>query len=482
MRNIFTYLLLLTSLAAIAEDKSSQLDQLMLRYHDLEQFSGVALVIESGSTVLRDGYGLANIDWQIENTPETRFAVGSMTKSFTSLVIMQLVEQGKLDLDATISDYLLAYRPDTGSEITLRHLLTHTDGVPNYIKDTYFWQSNESGAPHTTAEFIARFCSGDLEFVPGSQYRYGNAGYSILGAIIEEVTGKRYGEAVAQQVTRPLHMQNTGQVRDDIVLEKRAIGYEVAIDGYRPAAPVYKPLFAAGSMYSTVDDLVLYDRALYDDKLISEAGKKALFESRDGAVDGTFAYGWTVSELSLGGAIESKRYIATSGQINGFNAIMVRIPDDEHLIILLNNTGETELSAMAENVLRILYGLAPNDVKPRLRDAFYQKLQRDSVDVAISFYRQQREEHPQDYIYFPWPLRILAGQLMSDGRFDAAIALLDLNLESNPYDARSFVRLGDAHLRADDVTTAIEYFRKALSMNSSNAYATNMLQRLETRK
>ena len=275
-------------------------------------------------------------------------------------------------------------------------------------------------------------------------------------------------------------MQNTGQVRDDIVLEKRAIGYEVAIDGFRPAAPVYKPLFAAGSMYSTVDDLVLYDRALYDDKLISEAGKKALFESREGAVDGTFAYGWTVSELSLGDAIESKRYIATSGQINGFNAIMLRIPDDEHLIILLNNTGETELSAMAENVLRILYGLAPNDVKPRLRDAFYQKLQRDSMAVAISFYRQQREEHPQDYIYFPWPLRILAGQLMSDGRFDDAIAILELNLETNPYDARSFVRLGDAYLRADDVTTAVEYFRKALSMNSSNAYATNMLQRLES--
>lgn len=478
MRIIFPCLLLLTSAVATAENKSSQLDQLMQRYHDLEQFNGVALVIDGGSTVLRGGYGLANFDWQVRNTPETRFAIGSVTKSFTALVIMQLVEQGKLDLDATISDYLPAYRLDTGSEITLRQLLTHTDGIPNYTKDTYFWQSNENGVPYTTSEFIARFCSGDAEFVPGSQYRYGNAGYSILGAIIEKVTGKRYSETVAQQVLQPLHMQSTGQLRYDTVLDKRATGYEIAIDGYRLAAPVQKPLFAAGSMYATVDDLVLYDRALHYDSLISVASKKVLFETRHGAVDGTFAYGWTIGQSTLGGAIESRRYVSTNGQINGFNAIMVRIPADEHLIILLNNIGETDLSSMVENIIRVLYDLKPNDVQPRIRDVFFRKLQRDSLAAAISFYREQREEHPRDYIFFPWPLRILAGQLMSDGRYDDAIAILELNLESNPNDAKSFEALGDAYLRADDVVNAIENFRKALSQDGSNVYATNMLQRL----
>ena len=101
-------------------------------------------------------------------------------------------------------------------------LLTHTDGLPNYTKDTYFWQSSENGAPYTTSQFITRFCSGDAEFEPGSQYRYGNAGYSILGAIIEQVTDESYADAVDRQVLQPLHMQNTGQVRNDTVLDRRA--------------------------------------------------------------------------------------------------------------------------------------------------------------------------------------------------------------------------------------------------------------------
>lgn len=455
MRIFFTCLLLLVPVFAAAEDKSSQLDQLVQQYHDLEHFNGAVLVVGNGSEILRKGYGFANFDWRIENTPETRFAIGSVTKSFTALATLQLAELGKLDLDATISEYLPEYRKDIGSIVTVRHLLTHTDGIPNYTSDTSFWQSYENGVPYSTTEFIARFCSGDTEFTPGSQYRYGNAGFSILGAIIEKLTGKTFGETVARQILQPLHMQNTGQVRNDLVIDKRAIGYEVSIDGYRPAAPVHKPFFAAANMYTTVDDLVLYDRALSSDSPISEFARNALFESREGAVDGTFAYGWSVGELNLDEGIESKRYVSTNGEINGFNATMVRIPEDDHLIILLNNTGETGLASMAENIMRVLYELAPNDVDRRLRDRFYRMLQRDSFDAAIEFYREQREIKPRDYLYFPWPLRILAGQLMSDGRYDDAISVLELNLETNPGDVRSIERLAEASLRSGNTAPKI---------------------------
>ena len=185
VRTFLTCLQLFVSGFTAADDRSSQLDQLMQQYHDLGQFNGSVLVVGNGSEILRKGYGLANFDWQIENTPETRFAVGSITKSFTALVAVQLAESGTLDLDATISEYLPKYRKDTGSIVTIRHLLTHTDGIPNYTNDTSFWQSYENGVPYSTAEFIARYCSGDTEFAPGSTYRYGNAGFSILGSIID---------------------------------------------------------------------------------------------------------------------------------------------------------------------------------------------------------------------------------------------------------------------------------------------------------
>ncbi|MGI9202919.1 MAG: serine hydrolase [Woeseiaceae bacterium] len=470
---------LIASASALADDTSSQLDQLMHRYSDLGQFNGVALVVDGGSTVLRKGYGSANLEWQVENTPETRFLVGSVTKSFTALVIMQLAERGALELDAPIVDYLPAYREDTGSAITIRHLLTHTDGIPNYTKNTYFWQSNSNGVPITTAEFVAQYCSGDVEFAPGSQYRYGNSGYSVLGAIIERVTGKPYDEVVAQQILQPLGMQNTGQYRDDTVLDSRATGYEIAIDGFRHAAPIPKPFFAAGSMYSTVDDLVRYDRALQGAVLISDAGRKMMFDSRDGAVAGTFAFGWSVGEATLGGAIPGRQYIATNGQINGFNAIVVRIPRDEHLIILLNNTGETDLFSMTDNIMRVIYGLAANKVESRLRDVFFQKLREASLDAALAFYRERRDDHSTDYLYFPWPMRILAGQLMSDGRYDDAISILNLNLETNPNDAKSFEALGDAYSRVGDVKTANANYRRALLLDNLNAYAADKLANQE---
>ncbi len=478
MRIFLSCLLFLIPVLGAADEKSSQLDNLMRRYHELGQFNGVALVVNAGSTDLREGYGLANREWQIENTPETRFLIGSVTKSFTALVVTQLAEQGKLNLDATVSDYLPEYRKDTGSRITLRHLLTHTDGIPNYTADTYFWQSYENDVPYPTSEFIARYCSGDLEFEPGSQDRYGNAGYSILGAIIERVTGKSYRDVVARQVLQPLNMNDTGQYRVGANLEKRATGYEVAIDGYRTAAPIYKPFFAAGSMYATVDDLVLYDQALYGNDVITAGNIRMLFELREGAVDDSFAYGWNVGELTLDGAIESRRYMATNGEINGFNAVMVRLPDDKHLAILLNNTGETDLFAIATNIIRVLYDLAPIDPVPRLRDVFYRKLQEDSLEVAIAFYREQRENSPRDYIFFPWPMRILAGQLIRGGRYDDAIALLLLNLETNPNDARSFVILAQAQMHAGQVTAAIDSFRTVLLLDEGNTFAADMLQRL----
>ena len=170
--------------------------------------------------------------------------------------------------------------------------------------------------------------------------------------------------------------------------------------------------------------------------------------------------------------------MATNGEINGFNAVMVRLPDDKHLAILLNNTGETDLFAIATNIIRVLYDLAPIDPAPRLRDVFYRKLQEDSLEVAIAFYREQRENSPRDYIFFPWPMRILAGQLIRGGRYDDAIALLLLNLETNPNDARSFVILAQAQMHAGQVTAAIDSLRTVLLLDEGNTFAADMLQRL----
>lgn len=428
---------MLLTVYAAADEGTLVLDELMREYQALGQFNGVVLVSDGDETLLREGYGYANMEWQVPNTPAARFSIGSVTKALTAMIVAQLIEERLLHVDDEVSKHLGWYRPDTGNEITIGHLLTHQDGLPNYTRDPDYWQSYEDGVPYPTRKYIEKYCSGDLEFQPGSEYRYGNAGYSVLGAIIEAVTGKRYADVAAERILAPFGMSASGIHPHYQLIESRAEGYQVAIDGYRRAAPIHKPFFAAGSAYSTVDDLDRYLRALDNDELVSYNVRRFLFEERTGAVEGSFAYGWSVGRSTLNDNVDAGRFVATNGEVNGFNALAIRLVDDDKNLILLNNTGEVELFDIATNILRVLYRLPHDEPAPRVRDRFYGLLHAEGLGAALQFYREQREQHPQDYIYRRWPLRILAGQLMADGRLDDAESVLRLNLETHPGDAQS---------------------------------------------
>ncbi len=466
-----------------AEDGNvdARIDELMRRYHALDQFNGTVLVASNDETVLAHGYGPANREWDVPNDTDTKFHIGSVTKSFTTVLIMQLIAEGEFAADTPIGDILPYYRKDTGARVTVEHLLTHTDGIPNYTASTEFWQSYENGVPYSTPEFVRRYCSGDLEFAPGADYRYGNSGYSILGAIIEEVTGQDYGHVLEQRILSPLGMHDTGEARAGVVSERRASGYEIGVDGYRPAQPVHKPLFAAGSIVSTVEDLLRYDRALYTDDILDARSKRIVFERRDGASQGRFAYGWNVGEMRLPGDGGRVRFHSTNGEINGFNAALIRLIDDGYFITLLNNSGETDLFEMISGIVSLLYGGTAAEPAPRVRDRFYRLIRERSLADAVAYYREQKELVPDDYLFFPWPLRILASQMLQDGNVDAAITLYRLNIDTHGRDAKSYEGLAEAFVRKGDTEAAIENLELSLQLNGENAYAAELLDRLRRR-
>src|SRR5260370_30236552 len=182
-------LIFFVALPALASNHTERIDALISAYNKLRQFNGSALVAEKGSVILEKGYGLANMEWQIPNTPDTKFRVGSITKQFSSMVVMQLVSEGKIKLDEKITTYLPDYRKDTGDKVTVRNLLTHTSGIPSYTSIPGFFQ-NQSRDPYTVADFVKKYTMGDLEFEPGSKFSYDNSGYFLLCAIIERVSGK----------------------------------------------------------------------------------------------------------------------------------------------------------------------------------------------------------------------------------------------------------------------------------------------------
>lgn len=421
--------LLLLSVTATANDRTESLDELLTSYHELGQFNGVALVAESEAVLLRRGYGFADKQDGRANEPDARFLVGSISKTFTANLVFQYVDEGILDLNKTISDYLPYYRRDTGSRITVQHLLAHTDGLSNYTNNPEFWRPYNEGEPSSTRDFVQTYCSSDLQFVPGSEYRYGNAGYSILAAIIEEVSGKPFADALESRILRPLGMQDSGDTSVAMPSERLARGYQIGPDGYRLADPIYKPFIAAASMYTTVDDLFTYVESIDHEALI-----RRVLEAN---ADGTFTYGWTVSDYKPQPTAQSVRVLSTNGEVNGYNALLIRSIESRRTVILLNNTGEADLFAIATNVLQLLNGESAEQPVPRTRDGFYLALQEQGVDAAIRYYREQRDNDPGDYIYFRWPLRILATQLTNDDRREDAIKVLRLNLESHPDDAQS---------------------------------------------
>ncbi|HEY8920145.1 MAG TPA: serine hydrolase [Chitinophaga sp.] len=357
LRSTTTFLCLLCiTIASCAQSPAvkspaEKIRQLLDKYNSYKLFNGAALVAKDGKVIYKGGVGYANFEWEIRNTPDTRFRLGSITKQFTAMLILQLAEQGKLKLDGHISDYLPYYPKANGEKVTIYNLLTHTSGIPNYTGLPDFF-SRLARNPSTPKEFIPVFSELPLEFTPGSDYKYSNSGYFVLGAIIEEVTGQPYASVLQERILTPLHMNNTGYDKAAPIIKKRAAGYERNGDSFVNTAYIDMDVpYAAGSMYSTVEDLYLWDQALYTNRLLNAASKTTYFTP---FLKG-YACGWMTGPVTLGNTKDTLSSIAHGGGINGFNTIIVRIPGSKDLVVLLNNTGPAPLEEMVQNILAILY-------------------------------------------------------------------------------------------------------------------------------
>src|SRR5207249_2071694 len=232
MKKFILRVLLLTLLwqispasAADTPDNAAKIDKLMSQYADCCSFTGTVLVSDHDKVIFKKGYGLANREWNIPNTPEVKFRLGSITKQFTSMLIMQQVAKGSIKLDGHLSDYLPYYRQDTGSKVTIRQLLSHTSGIPSYTDDPKFFP-DVSRNYYAVDNFVKKFCSGDLQFAPGTKFHYDNSGFSLLGAILEHVTGKTYEALLKENILVPLGMKDSGYDHYSDILPKRASGYE----------------------------------------------------------------------------------------------------------------------------------------------------------------------------------------------------------------------------------------------------------------
>lgn len=464
--------------SAFAQDKAGKIDELINVYYDYGQFNGSVLVAENGKVIYKKGIGLANMEWNIPNEPDTKFRLGSITKQFTAMIIMQLVKEKKIKLDKNITDYLPDYRKDKGDRITIHHLLTHTSGIPNYTNIPGFWQ--DSTRNHYTIDYVVKnFCSGDLEFEPGSIFRYSNSGYYILGFIIEKVTGEPYEQVLQERILKPLKMNNTGIDKHAVILEKRASGYVKDIRGYKND-PYYfmQNAYAAGAMYSTVEDMYLWDQALYIDELLSKKYKDLMYKPYIPSPCGNYAYGWGISKAPIGETGDTVKVIQHAGGINGFNTIICRLVDDKHLIVLFNNTGGTKLNEISRGIVNILYNQPYDLPKKSIREVLVKTILEEDLESAITQYHEFKEKYTDDYDFAENELNLLGYQLLGMNKIEEAIKIFRLNIEVYPDAFNVYDSMGEAYMINGDKELAIKNYAKSLELNPENINAFQMLKKL----
>lgn len=322
---------------------AAQMDAYLQHLTETGVLSGSVLVAQHGM-VFSKGYALADRDAHIPNTPETRFRIGSVTKQFTAMAILILQESGKLHVQDALCQYI-SQCPHNWQSIKLYHLLTHSSGIPDYTNFPDFavtWTE-----PTTPEQLIARFKDMPLDFAPGSRFRYSNSGYVLLGYIIERVSGESYATFLQQHIFTPLGMHNTGYDVTNPTLPQHATGY---YSGYvQPEAYDMSVLYAAGALYSTVEDLYVWDQTLARHTLVSQQSLDAMFTvhipcppagSPGGCLlhtDEGYGYGWFIAAEPEG------KLIYHVGHIDGFFAYNGFYSSRDLDVVVLSNLETTDV-------------------------------------------------------------------------------------------------------------------------------------------
>jgi CubicO group peptidase (beta-lactamase class C family) len=329
-------------------DTSTQVDALFTTSRRGDVPGAAVAVIQDGKVVHRKGYGLSNLEHGIPCTTQTKFRIVSLTKAFTAMAVMMLHEQGLLHLD----DPMVKYLPDYphGEKITIRQLLTHTSGVQEPVLAPE--ASDQLVRSCTPLEKRYAMCRDEpLEFDPGQRWSYSNAGYIVLGYLIEKVSGRSYETFLTENIFKPLGMNSTGYDHHDTILKHRATGYSREGDTYKNAMYFDMSLFGpSGALYSTIEDMVLWDQALYGGKLIrTELLQQAFTPARlnDGTTIDHYGFGWVL------GRNRGLDEIRATGMMPGFESQIVRIPSRRFSVIILSNCTELGVLTLAHEIAEI---------------------------------------------------------------------------------------------------------------------------------
>ncbi|NAS11137.1 serine hydrolase domain-containing protein [Poritiphilus flavus] len=354
-KRLFVFFLALTSIFCkgqiVEGEEYEQIDSLLNSEFEKRSFQGAALVAKHGKIIYQNAFGESNMEWKTPNTISTKFQIGSVTKPFTALAVLKAVEEGLLDLNKRITDYLPDYPKTPGDKITIHHLLSHTSGIIDFPDIPGFeWNLERLG--HSQEMMLAYFQDKELKFEPGTNFKYSNLGYYLLTVILEKVKRKEFAEILQTEIFDIARMDNTSVAKFRTILDQRAEGYANTGKEVINAPPWDQSIVkGSGDIVSTVEDLFLFSLSLFSNKLLSQKYMDVMFTPSLPTKD-NYAYGWFVS---LPDKHSGPKWVRHSGSINGFSAILTHLTDDNYTIVLLSNLHGVKTIKITEEIKKILY-------------------------------------------------------------------------------------------------------------------------------
>lgn len=357
-----------------AQNLETTFDKLLSENYSGEKPGATALVYKDGKVLYRNAVGMANLELGVAMKAINVIEIGSITKQFTAVGVLMLMEQGKLSVDDEITKFIPDY-PTNGKKITVHNLLNHTSGIKSYTgMESFMTMARQDMTP---TELIGHFKNEPIDFDPGEEWKYNNSGYIILGHIIEVVSEKPYAEFIEENIFKPLGMKSSYYGSMTQLIPNRATGYSPAENGWRNSNYLSLTLpYAAGSLMSTVDDMLLWHKAIHNNTLLKPESKmKAFTNTKLNNGDPTnYGYGWMMNEINGSPSIEH------GGGIFGFTTSGIYVPSDNLYVIVLTNRD----------------GSSPNDVAVKIAAHALGKPYPDS-SAAVSLTNGQLEKWVGNY-------------------------------------------------------------------------------------
>ncbi|GAB3950939.1 hypothetical protein GCM10028805_30010 [Spirosoma harenae] len=470
---IIACLLALVCQSGKAQKKRDKLDQLMKAYHQFNMFDGSVLIAEEGQVIYKNAFGMANREWGIANTTDTKFMIGSVSKPLTAILMLIQVQKGLVDLDKTIDHYLPGFSTKNGSRIKIRQLLNHTSGLPNYdvIADFFPRISRQN---FSREEYIKLYKDSTLVFEPGTNYNYSSWGYFTLGYIMEQVTGKSYAQLMKEDIFDKLGMKSSGSYYHTQIVTKRASGYDYSLGGYTSADfRDQSNTMGTGDIYSTVEDLFKLHLAITNNALLNKSLTDQMFTP--GIRPWRYGFGWFNQQFKYT-PTDSVFVNYHLGMTEGFLSFIVRIPSTNSLVVFLCNSSPTHFFGIATNLIKILYD-KPVVLKQPVHKILEKSLATQDGRKAVEEYKKMKSD--TSHYYIDWlAMDQLGGQLFTLKRYEDARILYENNASEFPNRDIALVSLAKTYEALNRKKDAITYYQKAVAINPTNEEAKNRLKAL----